>query len=384
MCSLRPARWKVGRGSGSTFDAPSKNARPCISIMAPLKISINPPVLNSACPWATTAANLRDLLETPNTGAVTVRTSILSEQGFDHQPAKHRYVFFDASSGLSHSRGSADGPEFRDSSDSSADELATASLNTLGYSPFSLGTYLDILTGLSRNLRHVSKTVIISVAGTPGDVRRCHDLILRRSAAIHFPLAMEINLSCPNIDGAPPPAYDAQQLVQYFSALPALTGTENGNNGEAASIPIGIKTPPYTYEGQFQALATALRAGTAASKISFVTATNTLGSCLLLDGATVPVLPGAGIGGMAGPPLHPLALGNVTALRRVLDGDHKTAHIDVIGVGGVGDAAAYRRMRAAGAVAVAVATALGKRGIAVFDDIAAAVEGDWEGCPSRL
>lgn len=430
-----------------------------LHVMPPVKLSIDPPLLNSACPWATTADNLRDLLESPCTGAITIRTSILATTGFDHQPAQHRYIFFDPVSGRPHSQGSADGPRparFWDARDHDSsgrgrergssrisssrsgghsaggdDALAVASVNTLGYSPISLPGYLDILTDLSRSLPHILKTVIISVTGTANEVRRCHDLIEERrryhhvvvgdgggggvvaaatvAGGIHFPLAMEINLSCPNINGEPPPAYSPQRLVQYLDSLPEA---EQGPEVSIPGVPIGIKTPPFTYEGQFQSLADALASGTAAGKVSFVTATNTLGSCLLLhspcgaatdgtsgestaaavatDIGTLPtaiptaVLPGAGVGGMAGPPLHPLALGNVAALQRVLGGNPKTAHIDIIGVGGVGDAAGYARMRAAGASFVAVGTALGRKGLAVFEDISAGVNGNWQLHSSKL
>ena len=73
---------------------------------------------------------------------------------------------------------------------------------------------------------------------------------------------------------------------------------------------------------------------------------------------------------MAGSPLHPLALGNVLTLRRLLD-SHAAAlgHIMIIGVGGVDSREAMERMRAVGAGAVAVATALGREGVGVFAKI---------------
>lgn len=89
----------------------------------------------------------------------------------------------------------------------------------------------------------------------------------------------------------------------------------------------------------------------------------------MLDGQGRPVLPSeGGFGGLAGPAIHPLALGNVSTLRKRLD--EAGLEIDIIGVGGVSDAEGYERMRAVGAYAVACATALGKQGVAVFDRIA--------------
>jgi hypothetical protein len=45
-------------------------------------LKIDPPLLNSACPWATTFEDIRDLYECPFTGAVTTRTSLVSNFSF--------------------------------------------------------------------------------------------------------------------------------------------------------------------------------------------------------------------------------------------------------------------------------------------------------------
>ena len=113
--------------------------------------------------------------------------------------------------------------------------------------------------------------------------------------------------------------------------------------------------------------------------ISFITATNTLGCSLLLssDPDLTPVLnssDGSGVGGLAGAPLHPLALGNVRALRRMCDGDAALKAIQIIGVGGVSDAAGFRRMKAVGASAVGVGTALGRKGVKVFGEISKGIK----------
>lgn len=111
--------------------------------------------------------------------------------------------------------------------------------------------------------------------------------------------------------------------------------------------------------------------------ITFITAVNTLGSCLLLSGAQTPALnseAGTGVGGLAGAALHPLALGNVRTIRSMLDKHDALRHISLIGVGGVCDNAGYERMRAVGADAVAVGTALGSEGLGVFSKISNNVE----------
>jgi dihydroorotate dehydrogenase (fumarate) len=103
-----------------------------------------------------------------------------------------------------------------------------------------------------------------------------------------------------------------------------------------------------------------------------------LGSSLLLanddDGTYSPTLAsasasGQGIGGLAGAPLHPLALGNVKTLRDLLDSHQRLRGIQVIGVGGVEDSEGFARMRAVGASVVGVGTALGREGMGVFGKI---------------
>jgi len=194
---------------------------------------------------------------------------------------------------------------------------------------------------------------------------------------------MEINLSCPNIPNKPPPAYSGARLAEYLSALKAVMVSLR-KDGIGDHIPIGIKTPPYTYADQFDQLINALLDSAKGSScpISFITATNTLGTSLVLapskaasDGVTkhLPAINsanGTGIGGLAGAPLHPLALGNVLTLRRDLSSHKELSHIRIIGVGGVSDAEGYKRMRSVGAAAVGVGTALGMKGVGVFKHIA--------------
>ncbi|CAM1503226.1 Fc.00g080020.m01.CDS01 [Cosmosporella sp. VM-42] len=329
--------------------------------MAPPTLNISPPLLNSATPWATNLENLRAILTSPSTGAVTTRTSMIN--GFDHQPVNHQYLFFNPASGIP-DKGTSSTPE----TPSGNTEDATASLNSLGYSPIPLDGYLGFLKDLALQHPQIRKTIIVSVTGSPQDIQACYARIEAAAKELPFPLAMEINLSCPNIHNAPPPAYDGEALVKYLMMLP-----------ETPALPIGVKTPPYTYYGQFATLIDALRL--AASSLSFITSTNTLGSCLILEEETSddlkPQLPNLGVGGMAGPPLHPLALGNVKTIRQLLDGVPELKHVQVIGVGGVRDGDGYRRMKAVGAYAVAVGTAIGKQGPGVFERIEKDIKGAW-------
>ncbi|KAF1841123.1 FMN-linked oxidoreductase [Cucurbitaria berberidis CBS 394.84] len=357
--------------------------------MKPLTIS--PPLLNSANPWCTTLEQLQALYNSPHTGAVTTRTSLLN--GFPHDPSIHQFVFYTTSS--------ASGPN----KDQEGNEGTTGSLNTLGYSPTPLKEYLGFIKTISDEICDVpngkhNKPFIISVTGTVDEVVECYKLIISHQRTVRMVLAMEVNLSCPNIPGKSPPAYNSASLLAYLSALKTEIGRQmepleasHPHEGHI-HVPIGIKTPPYTYHDQFQSLVDALLSSAKVQPthlpcpISFITATNTLGSCLLLapklEGSheppysvfhhTLNSATGTGIGGLAGAPLHPLALGNVYTIKGLLFQHQELEQVQVIGVGGVEDVDGYNRMRAVGAAAVGVGTALGRKGIRVFEEIGEALQ----------
>lgn len=267
---------------------------------------IEPPLLNSSNPWATTLEDLQALFDCPHTGAITTRTSLLN--GFEHDDKIHQSTFFNPST---HS------PKPENVSDGHVDSAYSASLNTLGYSPIMLSTYLAMVLKIveSSSLsgdRRGSKVIIISVTGSAEAVCECYERIQQVQDGIANPLCMEINLSCPNIPEKPPPAYSGESLAEYLRLLAKVSPKSLGH--VTKRVAIGIKTPPYTYHDQFKTLVDALsvaRVDGGRCPVDFITATNTLGSSLVLqDGMpAINSASGAGIGGMAGAPLHPLALG---------------------------------------------------------------------------
>nr|OQO22711.1 hypothetical protein B0A51_10821 [Rachicladosporium sp. CCFEE 5018] len=332
---------------------------------------ISPPLINSSNPWATTLEDLQTIFDCPQTGAVTTRTSLL--KGFEHDDHIHQYTFFDAQG----TQAKAPTTSYTSPQAAEDHENATGSLNTLGYSPVPLKTYLAMIarvvadSKLPEDVRS-TKPFIISVTGSADAVLQCYRLIRSTQRTVSNPLCMEINLSCPNIPSKPPPAYSEASLTEYLTVLADEKAREAKDGG--MKVAIGIKTPPYTYHDQFRSLISALLASQKPTcPVDFITATNTLGSCLLLDGTgSAPAInsaSGAGIGGLAGTPLHPLALGNVRTISSMLN-EHEALHgIDIIGIGGVSDGAGFHRMRSVGAKAVGVGTALGRRGVGVFGEI---------------
>ncbi|QDS74484.1 hypothetical protein FKW77_006874 [Venturia effusa] len=339
-----------------------------------MPLNITPPLINSSNPWATTLSDLRSLYKCPYTGAVTTRTSTL--QGFAHNAAVHQYTFFDPHNlDCIHPY-----PPASDSSSPAPSQCAraSASLNTLGYSPLPLSETLHNVELVSAEVGWRGKGWIISVTGTAEEIKECYRLISLVGEKVVMQLYMEINLSCPNISGKPPPAYDQVSLVEYLVAV-----------GEAKrefgyGVKVGIKTPPYSNPRDFGVVKTALMEslGRDGATVDFITAANTLGMSLLLQSdphnssetslGWTPTLSSAdaeGIGGLAGSPLHPLALGNVRMLRRMLDSEDALRAISIVGIGGVSDAAGFGRMKSVGAEIVGVGTALGRKGVDAFREI---------------
>lgn len=214
------------------------------------KLSINPPLLNSSCPWATDVDQLRELYESPYTGAVTTRTSLL--EGFNHDDTIHQHIFFAAG------QGSTDTPKPLNSDSNTSqqpkpDTTSTSSLNTYGYSPHTLSEYLGLINDVVGQ-RHLGtstldkKPFIISVTGTPDEIAMSYALIANAAEMDEdLRLAMEVNLSCPNIEGAPPPAYDPALLAEYLEAVSDSKSTYRGRMADESVPRVGIKLPPYTW-----------------------------------------------------------------------------------------------------------------------------------------
>lgn len=211
---------------------------------------IDPPLLNSANPWATTLDDLRALYDSPYTGAVTTRTCTL--EGFAHDNDVHQYTFFN--------------PETLNSSpDPNVSGDNTGSLNTLGYSPISLPKLVDLLLVFSEELRkrhedssntklaRKDKPFIVSITGTPDELKQCYSAIKPKFLQLtqEFPIYIEINLSCPNISGILPIIH-LKNSSKHSQANPHRhTLSPNSNPTSSASRPssrsiTALSTPPRT------------------------------------------------------------------------------------------------------------------------------------------
>jgi dihydroorotate dehydrogenase (fumarate) len=197
---------------------------------------------------------------------------------------------------------------------------------------------------------------------------------------------VEINLSCPNIRGVPPPAYSTESLLSYLLVTKRYYMEDN-------TLTIGLKLPPYTYETQFNSLISATWRKRTDSGIAFLTSTNTLGNGLVFnDQTTKDDSPGfavpSGFGGLGGTTIHSLSVGNVSRLVSLLETptlatrqklsdmaaknigeDVAEDGIVVIGVGGVNSGITFQHFMNVGAVACEIATAFGIEGDSIFERI---------------
>ena len=302
------------------------------------------------------------LYQCPFTGGVTTRTALL--HGFAEDENVHQHAFF-GDNGLS-------------------------SINSYGYSPYPLEQYLTWVKEIHNETEASSKPFIVSITGTANDVELCFLQIqsLRKELCLPskqgFDIAIEINLSCPNIPKVPPPAYSTESLLPYLIVTKRYYM-------EDPTLTIGLKLPPYTYETQFTSLISATWRKRTDQGISFLTSTNTLGNGLVLNdqvekkdtpGMAVP----PGWGGLGGTTIHALSVGNVAKLVSLLEtptlatklkvepealgetGDD-TGAIVVIGVGGINNGSTLKHFLDVGAVAGEVGTALGVEGVDIFEKI---------------
>ncbi|KAH9964538.1 FMN-linked oxidoreductase [Russula dissimulans] len=317
--------------------------------------------MNSSSPWASERNQLRELFDCRHTGAVTTRTATLT--GF-RETSEHTVALTNES---------------------------ISSVNSYGYSPHALSAYIDYVDAILASAPEGStKPFILSItSSSPISLASMLDSVqtlrakFRDGRGMTSRVGIELNTSCPNIRGSPPPAYHIAGLIPILDVLARYFW-------EDPTLVIGLKLPPYVYSTQFDELlhriATYSRsdpsdASRRLNPFAFLTSTNTLGQTLFFAEQAVPLSgpdSGAhrvrlahGSGGMAGEALHPLALGNVYTLRRLLDTHEETSlrDISIIGVGGVTTRAAHVRMRRAGASVVACATILVREGVSVFEKI---------------
>lgn len=181
------------------------------------------------------------------------------------------------------------------------------------------------------DLLQTGATVVASIWGrTVEEYRAAAELLATAPAQV---VAVEVNLSCPNLHGPAIFAHDAGLSAEVIAAVVGATRR-----------PVWAKLSPNT--DRIVDVAAAVQIAGAEA----VTSINTL-SGLALDERTGQPALGAGGGGLSGPAIHPVAV------RVVRDVSAALPDLPVIGVGGIATAWDAEELLLAGAVAVQVGTA---------------------------
>jgi dihydroorotate dehydrogenase (fumarate) len=253
----------------------------------------------------------------------------------------------------------------------------TSTLNSYGYSPHRLSTYLSWIEQIFiSDTKSQLKPFIISItASNPDTLRQLMLAIqhwrdkLKRNTAIaprNPQIAVEFNTSCPNIQNAPPPSYTPSSLSPVLAVLADEFSRD-------PTLTLGLKLPPFVYQEQFHAILGMVETVCIQDcPIAFFSSTNTLGNSLLYpeqvaQDVTEYAVPTA-LGGLGGELIHPLSLGNVHTINALLSSDRyaRLHTIKVIGIGGVSSKEAAQRMYKAGASVVGCASFFGKEGTRAF------------------
>jgi dihydroorotate dehydrogenase (NAD+) catalytic subunit len=174
-------------------------------------------------------------------------------------------------------------------------------------------------------------TVVASIWGrTVEEYRQAAEML---APVAHRITALEVNLSCPNLEGRGGIiAHDAEMSATVIAAC------------AVAGVPLWAKLSPNT--DRLIAIAESVVEAGAES----LTLTNTLLGMLLNTDTAQPVL-GNGGGGVSGRAMFPVALRAVFDVRKAMP------HIPIVGVGGIASGNDAIAMMQAGAHAVQVGTA---------------------------
>ena len=198
---------------------------------------------------------------------------------------------------------------------------STTSINSYGYSPFPLTSYLSWVRACILDSPGSSKPIIISITSSiPAELSIMLEQIQYLRAelkdtepnAAYVRVGVELNTSCPNIPDTPPPAYDSAGLKPLLDVLASHWEKDN-------TFVLGLKLAPFVYrlqQTQLVDLIASYSTPEGQNPFAFFTCTNTLGNCVMYKegGRDALTLPGK-FGGLGGASIHCLALGCVDVLR---------------------------------------------------------------------
>lgn len=218
--------------------------------------------------------------------------------------------------------------------------FSSGSINSMGLPNLGYLAYAEMIP----SLQAFKKPVIASVAGL------CEDdfVVIAKEINNSKPDLIEVNLSCPNIPGKPQIGYDPEASERLLRRVRPLI-----------TVPMGVKLPPYFDPAHHQVMAEVIRR----TEVDFLSLINSVGNALVVDPEqeSVVIKPKGGFGGLGGAIIKPVALANVRAFWKLLEG-----RVPIIGTGVVRGIDAFEHILC-GASAIQVGTVLVEEGVEVFE-----------------
>lgn len=231
-------------------------------------------------------------------------------------------------------------------------QLPLGSIQSMGLPNLGYKKYIEF----SSKLKKFNKPIIASVAGLS-----LEEYILMVEA-FHKSEAdlIEINFSCPNLEGKPVVAYDFEQSENILKAINVL-GKQLEKQGTKIK-PLGLKLPPYFESVHYMNMAKLIKK----YELSFITCINSVPNTLIIDIETeTPIIkPKKGFGALCGEYIKPIALGNVRTFYEIFRGE-----VAIFGVGGIKEGKDAFEFLLAGADAVQISTTFEKEGSSCFKRI---------------
>jgi len=273
-------------------------------------------VWNAAGPRCTTAHELCELRDCQSAGAIVTKSCTLNLREGNAFPRVYS---------ATDSRG------------------GTISVNSVGLANLGIDKYLEFIR--EQRLSGHPKPIFLSIGGL--SLAENKDLLTKIRLSDFKPDFIELNLSCPNIEGSGIVGYDYEAFKQYLNTLTIQTNLMK----KTCPIGCGVKLPPYFNTRDFDNIAGILNMFE--NEIDFATTINGVPGGLVIDTETERsvIKPKGGMGGMGGSLTKPVGLSNVAQLRKRL-----SPKIDIIGVGGICSGEDIFEYLLCGATAVEVAT----------------------------
>ena len=302
---------------------------------------------NASGPKCTTVGELEDLRDCSHSGALVTKTCTpLSRKGNEFPRV------YSANSANSANPENPENPEnLRNYKGGHS-----ISVNSVGLANLGIDTYLCWIR--KQKLSKHPKPIFLSIGGL--SMAENKEMLDKISFSPYKPDFIELNVSCPNIEGCDIVGYDFTLLKQYLNFL-----TFNINKmRETNIIKCGIKLPPYFRETDFDTVGEILNMF--AGEIDYVNTINGVPGGLILDTEMEDsvIKPKSGFGGLGGTITKPIGLANVAQLRKRLD-----KKIDIIGCGGVQFGKDVFEYILCGAQAVEIATQILIEGLDCFERI---------------